>query len=161
MDVERWKRLSPLLDVLLELEPDARAEQLEILRADDPETAQEVEKLLALEEEGDGFIDQPLIDKPGQLKPGMRLGPYQLESLLGEGGMGLVWLATRADGLYKRRVALKLLRPGLAGQPCHIDTQVLRSGRTLSTVRATLVQDGGEPPMTTRFTLRWGHDPSA
>lgn len=114
MDVERWKRLSPLLDVLLELEPEARAEQLEILRADDPDTAREVEKLLALEEEGDGFIDQPLIDKPGQLKPGMRLGPYQLESLLGEGGMGLVWLATRADGLYQRRVALKLLRPGLA-----------------------------------------------
>jgi serine/threonine protein kinase/tetratricopeptide (TPR) repeat protein len=114
MDVERWKRLSPLLDVLLELEPDARAEQLEILRADDPDTAREVEKLLALEEEGDGFIDQPLVDKPGQLKPGMRVGPYQLESLLGEGGMGMVWLASRADGLYKRRVALKLLRPGLA-----------------------------------------------
>lgn len=114
MDVERWKRLSPLLDVLLELEPDARAEQLEILRADDPDTARDVEALLALEEEGDGFIDQPLVDKPGQLKPGMRIGPYQLESLLGEGGMGLVWLATRADGLYKRRVALKLLRPGLA-----------------------------------------------
>jgi eukaryotic-like serine/threonine-protein kinase len=114
MDVERWKRLSPLLDVLLELEPEARAEQLEILRADDPDTAREVEKLLALEEEGDGFIDQPLVDKPGQLKPGMRIGPYQLESLLGEGGMGMVWLASRADGLYKRRVALKLLRPGLA-----------------------------------------------
>lgn len=114
MDVERWKRLSPLLDVLLELEPEARADQLEILRADDPDTARELEALLALEEEGDGFIDQPLVDKPGQLKPGMRVGPYQLESLLGEGGMGLVWLATRADGLYKRRVALKLLRPGLA-----------------------------------------------
>src|SRR5678815_2702159 len=27
--------------------------------------------------------------------------------------MGQVWLATRADGLYQRRVALKLLRPGL------------------------------------------------
>lgn len=114
MDVERWKRLSPLLDVLLELEPEARAEQLEILRADDPDTAHEIEKLLALEEEGDGFIDQPLMDKPGQLKPGTRVGPYQLESLLGEGGMGMVWLASRADGLYQRRVALKLLRPGLA-----------------------------------------------
>ncbi|WP_334179723.1 tetratricopeptide repeat protein [Pseudoxanthomonas sp.] len=114
MDVERWKRLSPLLDVLLELDPEARADQLEILRADDPDTAREVEQLLALEEEGDGFIDQPLVDKPGQLKPGMRVGPYQLESLLGEGGMGMVWLASRADGLYKRRVALKLLRPGLA-----------------------------------------------
>jgi len=35
------------------------------------------------------------------------------------------------------------LRPGLAGQPCRIDTQLLRSGRQLSTMRATLSQDGG------------------
>ena len=34
------------------------------------------------------------------------------------------------------------LRPGLAGQACHIDTQLLRSGRSLSTLRASLVQDG-------------------
>lgn len=33
------------------------------------------------------------------------------------------------------------LRPGLAGQPCRIDTQLLRSGRSLSTLRATLRQD--------------------
>ena len=33
--------------------------------------------------------------------------------MLGEGGMGQVWLAARSDGLYQRRVALKLLRPGL------------------------------------------------
>lgn len=39
-------------------------------------------------------------------------------------------------------ITVHYLRPGLAGQPCQIDTQVLRSGRTLSTVRATLVQDG-------------------
>ena len=39
-------------------------------------------------------------------------------------------------------ITVHYLRPGLPGQPCHIDTQVLRSGRTLSTVRATLVQDG-------------------
>lgn len=35
------------------------------------------------------------------------------------------------------------LRPGLAGQPCRVDTQRLRSGRTASTLRATLSQDGG------------------
>lgn len=35
------------------------------------------------------------------------------------------------------------LRPGLSGQPCRIDVQTLRSGRTLDTVRATLWQDGG------------------
>ncbi len=39
-------------------------------------------------------------------------------------------------------VTVHFLRPGLADQPCRIDTQVLRSGRTLSTARATLVQDG-------------------
>ena len=39
-------------------------------------------------------------------------------------------------------VTVHYLRPGLAGQLCHIDTRVLRSGRTLSTVRATLMQEG-------------------
>ena len=39
-------------------------------------------------------------------------------------------------------ISAHYLRPGLAGQACHIDTQVLRSGRTLSTVRATLTQAG-------------------
>ena len=34
------------------------------------------------------------------------------------------------------------LRPGLAGEPCRIDTQLLRSGRTLGTARATLIQQG-------------------
>lgn len=39
-------------------------------------------------------------------------------------------------------VTVHYLRPGLSGQPCRIATQVLRAGRALSTVRATLVQDG-------------------
>ena len=39
-------------------------------------------------------------------------------------------------------VTVHYLRPGLAGRSCRIDTQVLRTGRTLSTVRATLWQDG-------------------
>lgn len=47
---------------------------------------------------------------------------------------------TQPDALS---ITVHYLRPGLAGQPCRIDTQVLRSGRTLSTARATLVQDGG------------------
>ena len=39
-------------------------------------------------------------------------------------------------------ITVHFLRPGLAGLPCRIDTQLLRSGRTLSTVRASLVQEG-------------------
>jgi acyl-CoA thioesterase len=46
---------------------------------------------------------------------------------------------TQPDALS---ITVHYLRPGLAGQPCRIDTRLLRNGRTLSTVRATLVQDG-------------------
>jgi serine/threonine-protein kinase len=43
-------------------------------------------------------------------QPGDRVGPWQLERLLAEGGMGDVWLARRADGVVQRTVALKLPR---------------------------------------------------
>jgi serine/threonine-protein kinase len=50
--------------------------------------------------------DDPLIDT--------RVGPYRLLRLLGEGGMGRVFLAERADGEFRQQVALKLMRPGFA-----------------------------------------------
>ncbi len=114
MDAERWSRLSPLLDALLELEPGERAAALAAHRRDDPALADELERLLQLEEDDAGFLSEPLAGLPLESHAGTRLGPYRLERLLGEGGMGQVWLASRADGLYERRVALKLLRPGLA-----------------------------------------------
>jgi len=113
MDAERWQRLSPLLDALLELDEETRARSLSLMREEDPETADDLEALLA-EEAGNGeFLSEPLLAPPGP-RPGAGIGPYRLERLLGEGGMGQVWMACRDDGLYQRRVALKLLRPGLA-----------------------------------------------
>ncbi len=114
MDAERWQRLSPLLDALIELDGDARQARLAALREEDPALAAEVEALLALEEENEDFLAEPLVTPPPMAKPDSLIGPYKLDRLLGEGGMGQVWLARRADGLYQRRVALKLLRPGLA-----------------------------------------------
>lgn len=113
MDTARWQRLSPLLDELFDLPPEARTLRLEALWIDDPQLAEELEALIALEEGQEHFLSEPVMPPIEQLRPGGEVGPYRLEGLLGEGGMGQVWLAARADGLYQRRVALKLLRPGL------------------------------------------------
>lgn len=114
MDLAQWQRLSPLLDELLELDADRRRAELERLRGEDPALADELTRLLALEEGHEDFLSAPALSQQQGPAGGDVIGPYRLLSLLGEGGMGLVWLAERADGLYQRRVALKLLRPGLA-----------------------------------------------
>jgi serine/threonine-protein kinase len=116
MDAERWQRLSPLLDAMFELDPDTRARSLELLREEDAGLAADLESLMELSAEREDFLSEPLVAPLPGMRSGMRVGPYRLERMLGEGGMGQVWLASRADGLYQRRVALKLLRPGL-GDP--------------------------------------------
>jgi len=115
MDALQWQRLSPLLDELLDLTPEARAARLAQLHAQDPASADDLVRMLALDAAGSDLLSEPLLATATEcLCAGSRIGPYALERLLGEGGMGQVWLAQRADGLYQRQVALKLLRPGYA-----------------------------------------------
>ena len=51
---------------------------------------------------------EPSSSSAGGLQAGARVGPYELIRPLGEGGMAEVWQARRADGAFKREVALKL-----------------------------------------------------
>ena len=52
---------------------------------------------------------------PLPITPGMRVGPYEIQSALGAGGMGEVYRAT--DTKLKRQVAIKVLPAALAGDP--------------------------------------------
>src|SRR5436190_1891973 len=65
------------------------------------------------------------------LSAGTRLGPYEIESLIGAGGMGEVYRArdTRLD----RAVAIKILAPVLAGHP-DLRDRFEREARTISTL---------------------------
>ena len=120
MHGDRWATLSPLLDELLELTGDARNARIEQIAAADAVLAQDLRKFMTLEAERPDFLSQPITH--GQLdlaRAGQEVGPYRLVAPIGEGGMGQVWLAVRADGLYERRVALKLLRPGLGDVGLH------------------------------------------
>ncbi len=119
MHGERWSTLSPLLDELLELSGEERAQRLAMIQATDPGLATELQKLMALERENPDFLSQPVITGDAGMKAGDEIGPYRLVSPIGEGGMGQVWLAVRADGLYERRVAIKLLRPGFGDVGLH------------------------------------------
>jgi serine/threonine-protein kinase len=70
--------------------------------------------------------------KDAETLVGRRLGPYRVLSLLGQGGMGSVWLAERADGLFARQVALKLVHPVLMGR--HVTERFAREREILASL---------------------------
>lgn len=131
MDAERWRRLRPLLDALLELPEPERAAALERACGGDAALRADLEGLLAADADAgkpdsDRLIEQPanelargLLDEGAAgLAPapeadrwiGRSLGPYRILRLLGEGGMGIVFEAEQEDP--RRVVALKLVRGG-------------------------------------------------
>ncbi len=127
LDKQRWIALSPLLDELLDLEAPERARRLAEIRADDQAMAEHLEALLARDAalDEDKFLEQPaavaLQGPTPAASPmfdlqGESLGPYELERELGQGGMGAVWLAHRADGRFEGSVAVKFLKSGLFGK---------------------------------------------
>lgn len=126
MTPERWQQVKTLLAAALERPAAERAAFLNEACASDASLRAEVESLLAYEDQPGSFIEHPVMDReteqaarltesPAGETPvtGRRIGPYQLRRELGHGGMGAVYLATRADDEYRQQVAIKLIRHGL------------------------------------------------
>jgi eukaryotic-like serine/threonine-protein kinase len=121
MTGERWQRIKAIFQAALERAPAERTAFVTAACADDQSIQTEVEALLkeqdALPFSSATALDDGLVAKllsQAQQLEGKRIGPYQVMRELGHGGMGVVYLAERADGQFEQRVALKLIRRGLA-----------------------------------------------
>ena len=105
----------------------------------------------------DALREDPLLDHPGTALAGLatvgdwengrRVGPYEIEALIGEGGMGRVFRARRADGAYDRTVALKVVRQSLALAGSDVAARLRRERAVLATLDhpgIARLLDGGE-----------------
>lgn len=108
-------RLAEMFHRLADLPPDARARYF-VEHEVDPDTRREVEELLAHDSSDAGWFSQPVgISARAYLDDHVRgtlCGPFRLLHVIGRGGMGVVYLAERADGEVGQRAAVKLLQPG-------------------------------------------------
>jgi len=122
LDASQFSRLSALLDEALGLAP--REQEAWLAGIGDAESAALLRQMLTAHAGVDAWLDtRGALDRQlagladdQQSLAGRRFGAYRVVSLLGHGGMGSVWLAERADGLFNRRVALKLLHPAVMGR---------------------------------------------
>jgi len=128
-----WKAAKAVFEEAVALDADGRAALLDVACADDAALRSAVEGLLAADEAVEatdgGFLDaRPVPFAVGRdstrggdavppdvqvLEAGVRLGPYRVGEQVGEGGMGDVFRAERADGAYTQTIALKVVKRGM------------------------------------------------
>jgi serine/threonine protein kinase/tetratricopeptide (TPR) repeat protein len=115
MNAERWQRVNDLFHSATERAPEERAEFLEQACRGDESLCREVRSLLTSHERTENFIELPAFEVAPELLAsekagvlvGELIGHYRIESLIGIGGMGEVYLAR--DEQLGRKAALKLL----------------------------------------------------
>src|SRR5262245_58723466 len=100
-------------------DPAARNEYLAEACGGDAAVIQRFRDLLRIHEQEQSFLESPAADltpttDPSSIaeRPGTIIGPYKLLQQIGEGGMGVVFMAEQTEPI-QRTVALKIIKPGM------------------------------------------------
>jgi serine/threonine protein kinase/Tol biopolymer transport system component len=151
-DPQRWQRVKEVFEGALERHGSERAAFLDRECADQPDVRKEVESLLRSYEVAGSFMESPavahaadtFVDAEHKLTPGQRVKHYQIVNLIGEGGMGEVYLAT--DTILGRRIALKVLPKFVSKDPERLRrfTQEARAASRLTHPNVCVVHEIGE-----------------
>jgi tetratricopeptide (TPR) repeat protein/predicted Ser/Thr protein kinase len=118
---DHWDEADRVFDRALELAPDDRGPWLDEACAGNAGLRTQIEALLLADAAAGRFLelDALRLAAPSLLGPeaepavGRPIGPYRVMRELARGGMGVVYLAERADGQFEQRVALKLIKRGM------------------------------------------------
>ena len=146
---QRWQRIEALFHAALQLPEADRADFLRDTCAGGESVADEVLDLLRVYPQQERLIgkrpnkeDADADEARGRI--GETVGGYRLDSELGHGGMGTVYLAIRVDGEFEQRVALKVVRPQLRTpvfvERFRVERQILAN---LNHPNITRLLDGG------------------
>ncbi|HEX5228993.1 MAG TPA: protein kinase, partial [Bryobacteraceae bacterium] len=154
MTSEDFQTLRRAFENLVAASEEERTRLIEGISEQDPALAEELRRMLAAFGNRNSLLDRtetvPLAPESFQgrsasLHPGSVLGAYVLDREIGRGGMGVVYQGRRADGTFKKQVAIKILRHD------RVDSQFLRRFHQERQILAQLdhphiasILDGGE-----------------
>jgi serine/threonine protein kinase/tetratricopeptide (TPR) repeat protein len=113
----RWHEIHSLFEELIDVGADERAARLDRACGDDKEMRASVEALLKSDAGREdallhviGAAAESLLDDHRDRLIGTRIGPYRVVSILGHGGMSIVYRGERDDSQYQQTVAIKILQ---------------------------------------------------
>lgn len=113
---EKWDQVKELFTLALERDPEERSGFLRQACAGDDSLRTEIESLLSSFDGAATFLEDcpaaDLLSAQSRAMAGRRIGAYRIIRECGHGGMAVVYLAERADDQYRKRVAIKMLKPG-------------------------------------------------
>lgn len=112
---DKWSRVENLFHQTIELADEDQNSFLDDLDSSEPEIAGAVRQMVHSHKHSGLFLSGSVIDAI-PVKENERVGPWRIEEQIGSGGMSTVFLASRDDGQFNRKVAVKFLKGLLPGK---------------------------------------------